>query len=258
MRKRFTLALVAVLLLAAVGGGLWWWRTSSASEFAKAAALAPADAERLSWTDWGGVRRELGAEPSTRAIGDGAEQVPRPGLRRRPDLHLGAAGVGAGAAAEFGFSPATVEWELFSQSAEGAVVILRLPDGTDFENLAANLTDLGYAPPASDTGVWRVGEALAAAGADLTPELQYVALLADENLVLTSDTSGYLERAVAAATVTVTGTRTPASPTWWTPPGPPCPRRSTPATTPAPRWRWARPTRPTRRRPPSWWPRPAR
>ena len=62
MRKRFTLALVAVLLLAAVGGGLWWWRTSSANEFAKAAALAPADAERLSWTDWRGVRRELGVE----------------------------------------------------------------------------------------------------------------------------------------------------------------------------------------------------
>ena len=37
-----------------------------------------------------------------------------------------------------------------------------------------------------------------------------------------------------------------------------CRRRSTPATTPAARWRWARPTPTTRRRPPSWSPPPAR
>ena len=200
MRKRFTLALVAVLLLAAAGGGLWWWRTSSASEFAKAAALAPADAERLSWTDWGGVRRELGAEPT---VGRSATELSE-FLDRGYDADLTSTSALLASApvlqAEFGFSPATVDWELFSQSAEGAVVILRLPDGTDFGDLGANLTDLGYATPASNTGVWRVGEALAAAGADLTPELQYVALLADENLVLTSDTSGYLERAVGAAT----------------------------------------------------------
>jgi hypothetical protein len=199
VRQRFTFALVAVLLLVAVGGGLWWWRTSSASEFAKAVALAPADAERLSWTDWRGVRRELGAEPSVaRSAAELGEFLDRgydADLTSTSAL-LASAPVMQG---EFGFSPATAEWELFSQSTEGAVVILRLPDGTDFESLETNLTDLGYATPASDTGVWGVGEALAAVGPDLTPELQYVALLADENLVLTSDTSAYLEQAVSAA-----------------------------------------------------------
>jgi hypothetical protein len=96
-----------------------------------------------------------------------------------------------------------VEWELFSQSSEGAVVILRLPDSTDFGSLEANLTDLGYAPPESesesDGGVWGVGDGLAAAGPGLTPELQNVALLPDEHLVLTSDTAAYLEEAVAEA-----------------------------------------------------------
>ena len=57
MRQRVTIALVAALLLAAAAGGFWWWRAGSGSEFASAAALAPADAERLSWTDWSGVRR---------------------------------------------------------------------------------------------------------------------------------------------------------------------------------------------------------
>ena len=42
--------------------------------------------------------------------------------------------------------------------------------------------------------MWSGGDELAAAGADLTPELQYVALLADEHLVLTSDTAAYLAR----------------------------------------------------------------
>lgn len=200
MRKRFTLALVALLLLVAVGGGLWWWRTSSASEFAKAAALAPADAERLSWTDWAGVRRELGAKPT---VARSATELSK-FLDRGYDADLTSTSALLASApvlqTEFGFSPATVEWELFSQSAEGAVVILRLPDAADFGSLEANLTDLGYAPPDSDGGVWGVGDGLAAAGPDLTPELQNVVLLADEHLVLTSDTAGYLEEAAAGVT----------------------------------------------------------
>ena len=100
----------------------------------------------------------------------------------------------------FGFSPASVEWELFSQSAQGAVVLLRLPDGADF-------VDVGEAPDrprllAAGVGHGRVEPrrgTCAGAGADLTPELQYVALLADDHLVLTSDTAGYLEGAVSSA-----------------------------------------------------------
>ena len=160
MRQRVTIALVAALLLAAVGGGLWWWRAASGSELARAAALAPADAERLSWTDWGGVRRELDADLSDSSS---AAELGR-FLDRGFDADLTSTSALLASApvlqTRFGFSPATVEWELFSQSSEGAVVILRLPDSTDFGSLEANLTDLGYAPPDSDGGVWGVGDGL--------------------------------------------------------------------------------------------------
>ena len=201
MRQRVLIALVAVLLLAAVGGGLWWWRASSGSELARAAALAPADAERLSWTDWSGVRRELDADLSDSSSAAGLGRF----LDRGFDADLTSTSALLASApvlqTRFGFSPATVEWELFSQSSEGAVAILGLPDSTDFASLEANLTDLGYAPPSeSEGGVWAVGDGLAAAGPDLTPELQNVVLLADEHLVLTSDTAGYLEEAAAGVT----------------------------------------------------------
>ena len=201
MRQRVTIALVVVLLLAAVGGGLWWWRAGMGSSLDRAAALAPADAERLSWTDWGGVRRELDADLSDSSSAAELDRF----LDRGFDADLTSTSALLASApvlqTRFGFSPATVEWELFSQSSEGAVVILRLPDSTDFEALEANLTDLGYAPPSeSEGGVWAVGDGLAAAGPDLTPELQNVVLLADEHLVLTSDTAAYLEEAAAGVT----------------------------------------------------------
>ena len=137
------------------------WRPSAAgcgggarprgSDLEQAAALAPADAERLSWTDWAGVRRELGADLSDSSS---AAELSR-FLDRGFDADLTSTSALLASApvlqTRFGFSPATVDWELFSQSAEGAVVILRLPDATDFATLEANLTDLGYAPPESDT-----------------------------------------------------------------------------------------------------------
>ena len=47
------------------------------------------------------------------------------------------------------------------------------------------------------TGVWRGGaNLLPEIGAELTPELQYVALDADDRLVRTSDSAAYLKQAV--------------------------------------------------------------
>jgi len=199
VRKRLTIALVVVLVVAVLGGGLWAWRAASRSALAEAAVLAPADAERLSWTDWAGVRREVGAELSASSSVESLARF----LDRGYDADLTSTSALLASAPVlqewFGFSPASVEWELFSQSAEGAVVLLRLPEEVDFATLEGNLTDLGYSRPTSDTGVWRLGEELAGAGPELTPELQYVALLADDRLVLASDTAGYLEHAVSAA-----------------------------------------------------------
>ena len=62
---------------------------------------------------------------------------------------------------------------------------LRLPESADFDELADGLEELGYTRPDDEDGVWRGGsDLLPGIGPDLTPELQYVALDADERLVL--------------------------------------------------------------------------
>lgn len=197
MRKRLTVALAVVLVGALVAAGLLWWRDAQRTDLQRAASLAPSNAERLSWTDWAGVRDEVGADlsasSSTNELGRFLDKGYDADLTSTSALLESASILHA----KFGFSPATADWELFSQSTSGAVVMLHLPDSTDFDALADRLTDLGYTRPSSDTGVWRGGaDLLGSIGAELTPELQYIALDADDQLVLTSDTADYLARAV--------------------------------------------------------------
>jgi hypothetical protein len=101
----------------------------------------------------------------------------------------------------FGFGPASAEWELFSQSRDGAVITVRLSDDTDFDALGDRLESLGFPRPESESGVWAGGPTvLSGISADLTPELGYLALLPDDHLLLASDGPAYLETAVHAAT----------------------------------------------------------
>ncbi len=197
MRKRVTIAVTGALVIVLVVAGFLWWRGTPGTEFERAATLAPADSERLSWTDWSAVRDELGA----RLTADSSAQDVSDFLDRGYDADLTSASALLQSAPEmqtsFGFSPATAEWELFSQSARGAVVMLRLTDSVDFAALEDRLVDLGYTRPADDTGVWLGGpDLLSTIGSGLTPELQYVALDADDQLLLTSDTEEFLAQAV--------------------------------------------------------------
>lgn len=78
-------------------------------------------------------------------------------------------------------------------------MIVRMPDDADLGDVADELEHSGFTPPGSDPtsgGVWDGGDVLPQIGANLTPELQYVALDADEHLVLTSDNPGYLRDTV--------------------------------------------------------------
>lgn len=105
----------------------------------------------------------------------------------------------------YGFSPASVDWELFSQSVQGAVVMLHLPSA-DLGGVADHLKQLGYTQPSDPTGVWEGGASLLAGiSASLTPELSFVALDTHDSLVLTSDSSAFL--AVAMQAVTGDGAR---------------------------------------------------
>jgi hypothetical protein len=200
--NRAVIVVVAVALVLALAGlGYRWWSRSQQSDFARAVARAPQGTERLSWTDWAGVRRELGsnvdARSSTADLAAFLDEGHDADLTSRSALLQSAPGLQD----LFGFSPATVDWELFSQSADGAVITLRLPDEADFGDLADRLEGLGYPRPTSETGVWEGGtDLLPAISADLTPELAYVLLDADDHLLLASDQQGFLETAARATT----------------------------------------------------------
>jgi hypothetical protein len=201
VRKRITIVVVVAVvtgLVAAAGlVALHWWRDSRQSDLERAASYAPGDAQRLSWTDWANIREKVGARLDSSSSGADLADFLDKGYD--DDLTSASALVQSAPVlqARFGFSPATADWELFSQSEEGAVVIVRMPDGTDFDALADHLDESGFTRPSSDTGVWTGGDTLLPSlGADLTPELQYVALDAHDNLVLTSDTAEYLQQTV--------------------------------------------------------------
>jgi len=200
VRKWTAAGVAALLVVVAVLVGVRWWQSSRSSGFERAVALAPADAQRLTWTDWAGVRRELRADldaDSSRAevadfLSDAfdADLSPMSALLASTEtMHE-----------EFGFSPATLDWELLSQSESGAAVVMRLPEGTDFAALEDRLAGLGYQRPDEDTGIWLGGIDLLPSIGTLTPELQFLAVDADLRVVLGSDTAAYAEQAMQTVT----------------------------------------------------------
>ena len=199
--RRGRLLLVAVLALVLVAGALvvgsWLWGRTHRTPLEQALASVPAATKRVSFTDWAMVRERLGskvsADSSRRDVDDFMGKV--------YDTDFGAASSideSAGALQEkFGFSPATAAWEAYAQSRAGATMVLDLPDA-DFGELADNLRSLGFRKPAEDDGVWNGGvDLVASIDPTITPELQYVALLEDQHLVVTSDTKSYAEKAAA-------------------------------------------------------------
>lgn len=197
-RRRWTLlALVVVLLAAAAVAGTVWWRGRT-TDLAQAAAWAPPATERLSWVDWGGVRRELGADLDADSDGDALADF----LARAFEADLSATSSLVESAGtlqrELALSPATVDWEAFTQSADGALTTLGVSE-VDLEQLGDDLEDLGWRRPPDDDGVWVGGvDLVATIDPTLTPQVSFVTILEDEELVLTSDEAAYLEAGVAA------------------------------------------------------------
>lgn len=200
MRNRWVVGGAVALALVVVAAAALWWRSAQGSELQRAVALAPASTERMTWTDWEGVRSTLGSDVDA---GSGTEELT--GFLDEAfeaDLSPMSALVESAEAMQdsYGFSPASLEWELLAQSEDGAAVLMRLPDETDFEALGDRLEGLGYQRPADDAGVWVGGRNLLPQIGTLTPELQYLALDADQQLVVGSDTEAYAGTAIAAAT----------------------------------------------------------
>jgi len=189
LRPAVVVALVLALLLVAAASvlGVRWWRDAHRTDLERALSLAPSEIERASWTAWGAVRRELGADDLGELLDAGYDA----------DLTSASALVESAPLLEeeYGWSPASVEWELYSQSAAGAAVVLGLADDVDLEDLGDRLESLGYVRPDDEAGVWQGGEELVArvaAGRPSSPVLQYAALDAGERVLTLSDNAGYL------------------------------------------------------------------
>ncbi len=204
-RRRLTVvagaALVLVLLATAAVAGVRWWQRSHRTDLETALAYAPASTARYSWTDWAGVRRELGADLDDHSSAESVEQFLSDGFDA--DLTSGSAMVESATVLQqaFGFSPADVDWELLAQSDTGSVLIAGLPEGLDADDLADDFEALGYERPEKDDGVWNGGEELVARisdgnGSSLSPQFQYLALDRDRHLLLASDNGPYLRDAV--------------------------------------------------------------
>jgi hypothetical protein len=200
VRKWWAAAGVAVVVLALVATGVVWWLGARGTELEKAVAMAPAGSQRLSWTDWAAVRERLGSSPGSDPSAEQLQQLMDDGYDA--DLTSTSALLASAETlrSQLGFSPATLEWELFTQSERGAADYLRFPDDADLDALGDKLEALGFTRPDEEDGVWRGGtDVLARVDGTLTPELGFFAIDADRHLVVTSDTADYL--AVAMDTV---------------------------------------------------------
>ena len=202
-RRAIVVAGVVVLTLLLIGVlavGVRWWR-GPGSDLERAVSLAPADTQRWTWTDWAAVRERLGVtgtdDDAVRRLLDAgfdADLTSASGLVESAPL----------LAQSFGWSPASIDWELLAQSPDGALEIVGLGDDADASALGDRLESLGYTRPDSPEGVWEGGEEVlarlnAASGTAGTPTLQFVALDEERSLLLASDQRAYLERGLEEA-----------------------------------------------------------
>lgn len=209
------LAGAAALLLLVAGGLVAWRFLDRPSDVERAVASLPEDTLRASYTDWAAVRALAAGE------GLGPDAEARRVTRGRvldfldrafeQDLVTNSAVSEATFAMhrDYGFSPLDAEWEVLGQGREGQVVVMSLGDGVDYDAIEDALARLGYEVPpegAGSGGTWRGGPDLVATiDPSLTPVQQYLAVLADEGLVVLSDQPA----PVAAAVAVVTGEADP-------------------------------------------------
>ncbi|MGH3362233.1 MAG: hypothetical protein ACRDOM_07215, partial [Nocardioides sp.] len=197
MRARWLVVGVVVLVISLVVAGALWWRSAQLTDLQRAVADAPPGSERLTWTDWAAVRTELGADLDTGSSVAELEEFLADGFEA--DLTSSSTLLTSAATLHqrFGFSPATLEWELFSQGPEGAAILMRLPESTDFDQVGDRLASLGYDRPTDEEGIFEGGgDTISRISNDLTPELQHLALDPDRQLVVASDDDAYLQQAL--------------------------------------------------------------
>jgi hypothetical protein len=196
--KRFVaLAAAAVLLLTA---GVVVWRVAvHRSPYQEAIGSLPASTLRATYTDWSGVRSLAGGT----AVGSASSprQVDR-FLTRAYDKDLTSASAVSDTTyamqRKYGVSPLNAEWEAYGQSRKGAVDVLKMGDSVDMDGIEGRLRGLGYRAPVDGPGtggVWAGSSDLVARIGALSSVQQNVVVLADQRLVLMSDSAVYASEA---------------------------------------------------------------
>ena len=163
---------------------------------AGALRLAPPDSERFSWTDWAGVRREVGLELSAASPGSAVQDLLDRGFEAdlTPSTALGSSAVVM--QERLGFSPATLDWELFSQGPGVASLAMRAGPAVDFDFVASSLRTAGYEEPDEPDGVWVSEAASDEITSQVTPELILVSLDREASMIFSSDTATGIATAV--------------------------------------------------------------
>jgi hypothetical protein len=204
MRKRLMTIAGVLIAVAVVASGVVVLLTGGEDDvdratLAGALRLAPGDTQRFSWTDWAGVRRAVDLDLSQSSPGSAVEDLLDRGFEA--DLTPSSA-LGSSAAVmqqRLGFSPATLDWELFSQGAGSASLTMRASASVDFDFVEAQLLETGYAEPAEADGAWFSDPLTDDITSQVTPVLIYVALDREQRMIFASDTDVGVAAAVAAA-----------------------------------------------------------
>jgi hypothetical protein len=201
--RRSLIAAVVLALAIASGSLIARGDDDLRSPLSQALATLPDATLTANFTDWALVRETVGASDVTSAA---PETDRRQLLDAAYEDDLSAASALAGSALSmskhFGWSVFDLDWEFFGQAREGAAVVAKLTGAVGPDEVIAGLADLGFREPdsaADGGGVWRGGpDLLATIDYSLSPLLQNVAVLADQELVVMSDRSGYAQRTVDA------------------------------------------------------------
>lgn len=191
--------LIAIgVVLAVVAAGVVAWLVvqrdgEEPGRLESAIAMAPEDSARLGWTDWSGVRKELDADLSAASPGRDVERFLADGFDA--DLTSTSALVSSAPTLQedYGFSPATIDWELFAQGEEGAIVLIGLPESLDLDEVEDTIENIGYQRPSTDEGVWIGGSDLLIELGTVTQELAFITIDRDRRVLAASDLSVTLE-----------------------------------------------------------------
>lgn len=195
--RRRLIVLGAVLLLVVAGVVAWVivGRDDDGDEgrLARAVAMAPEGSARLGWTDWAGARKELDVDLSAASSSTEVEDFLLAGFDA--DLTSTSALVASAPVLQqqYGVSPATIDWELFAQSEEGAIVLMGLPESMDLDKLADTIEGIGYQRPDAEDDVWVGGADLLTQLGTLSQELAFLTIDRDRRVLAASDEAATLE-----------------------------------------------------------------